>query len=254
MIELYGCGSPNVRKVVIMLEELRLSYTFHYTDIMRGQSHTPQFLAMNPLGRVPVLIDREGPAGSEPIFESGAILIYLAEAYQGAEFLPRQGGARYATIKWLMLQMANVGPMFGQHNHFTVTSENSQSYAAKRYRDQASRLYHVLNDRLAQAPWLAGADYSIADIATYPWAVYVENHGFDWVDLPHLAEWRSRMEERPAIAKAKIKMQGFIDNDTISSKKVTQKELNELFWLEGDEGPSVDLTRLYPNRGRQLQN
>lgn len=241
MITLYGCGSPNVRKVVIMMEELGLEYETSFVAVMNGAQFEPSFLALNPLGRVPVIVDSDGPAG-EPIFESGAILLYLAEAYGHGELLPAAGRERYAVMKWLMLQMANIGPIFGQHNHFIITPDEATSYAARRYREQASRLYRFLDRRLAEVPWLAGGDYSIADIATYPWALYVERHGMDWDDLPHLRAWRDRIEARPALARVNTTMQRFVADDMKYAAEATQESFNRFFWREEDDGPKVDLT------------
>jgi len=241
MITLYGCGSPNVRKVVIMLEELGLEYEISFVAVMNGGQFEPSFLALNPLGRVPVLVDSDGPAG-EPVFESGAILIYLAEAYGREDLLPALGRERYAVIKWLMLQMANIGPIFGQHNHFIITPDHATSYAARRYREQAARLYRFLDARLADVPWLAGGNYSIADIATYPWALYVERHGMDWEELPHLRAWRDRIEARPALARVNATMQRFVADDMKYAGEATQESLNRFFWREGEDGPQVDLT------------
>ena len=241
MIELYGCGSPNVRKIAIMLEELGLEYQTRYVAVLTGAQFEPSFLALNPLGRVPVLVDPGGPAG-EPIFESGAILIYLAEAYGRPDLLPEAGPGRHAVMKWLMLQMANVGPIFGQYNHFLITPDEAGSYATRRYREQARRLYFFLDERLANVPWLAGPDYSIADIATYPWILYAERHGMNWDELPHLKDWRQRIEARPAVARADAAMQRFVAEDARSAREATQESFNRFFWREGDDGPRVDLS------------
>jgi GST-like protein len=240
MIELYGCGSPNVRKIVIMLEELGLEYETRFVAVLHAAQFEPSFLALNPLGRVPVLVDPDGPAG-EPVFESGAILVYLAEAYDRADLLPSSGPARYAVMKWLMLQMANIGPIFGQHNHFLRMPDEAGSYGARRYRDQARRLYRFLDERLANVAWLAGRDYSIADIATYPWAVYVERHGMTWEELPHLRAWSERIEARPAVVKADASMQRFSPDDASAAREPTQENLNRFFWRE-DDGRGVDLS------------
>lgn len=240
-IRLYGCGSPNVRKVAIMLEELQLDYETQYVAVMNGAQFAPEFLALNPLGRVPVLTDAERLPG-EPLFESGAILIYLAEAYARPDLLPSDGAERHAVLKWLMLQMANVGPIFGQHNHFIITPDEAHGYAARRYREQAARLYRVLDERLAESPWLAGERYSIADIATYPWVLYAERHGMAWEALPHLAAWRARIEARPAVARADSRMQAFVADDARAAATATQESFNRFFWRESDDGPRVDLS------------
>lgn len=241
MIELYGCGSPNVRKIVMMLEELGLEYQTRYVAVLNGAQFEPSFLALNPLGRVPVLVDADGNAG-EPIFESGAILIYLAETYHRSDLLPTNGPNRHAVMQWLMLQMANVGPIFGQYNHFLITPDEAGSYATRRYREQARRLYFFLNEQLAERDWLAGSAYSIADIATYPWILYAERHGMHWDELPHLRKWMDRIEARPAVARANTSMQRFVDDDARSARQATQESFNRFFWREETGGPRVDLS------------
>jgi GST-like protein len=176
MLELYGMASPNVRKVGILLEELGLAYRLQHVAVFRGDQFEPGFLQMNPLGKVPVLVDPDR-GGGVPIYESGAILFYLAEAYGG--FLPAHGMARYEVMEWVMVQMANIGPMFGQHNHFRMLGAQADAYAAARYRSQCERLYRLLDERLAHREWVAGEAYSIADMAIHPWAGYLEQHGFD---------------------------------------------------------------------------
>ncbi|KXU33840.1 hypothetical protein A0J57_04160 [Sphingobium sp. 22B] len=193
-------GSPNVLKVAIMLEELGLDYRFHHLDVLLGGSATPEFLAMNPLGKVPVIVDHEGAPGQQPIFESGAILIYLAETYK-SDLLP-PAPARWDVIKWLIAQVALAGPMLGQLNHFQLVAKQLDSYAGRRYRDQAGRVYRDFDTRLGVAPWLGGSDYSIADIAMYPWAGYFSRHGFAAEDYPNLIAWREKIDQRPAVQRA----------------------------------------------------
>ncbi len=241
MIELYGCGSPNVRKVAIMLAELDLPYSQHYVAVLNGAQFEPAFLALNPLGRVPVLVDPEGPAQGDPIFESGAILIYLAEAYGRPDLLPADGADRYQVMKWLMLQMGNIGPIFGQHNHFLITPDHAQSYAGQRYREQAARLYRLLDAELAKRPWLADYGYSIADIATYPWVLYCERHGMEWADLPHLHAWMDRIEARPAVQEADQMMKKFVADDAAHIATATQETFDRFFWRQAS-GPGVDLS------------
>jgi GSH-dependent disulfide-bond oxidoreductase len=203
MIDLYGMSSPNVRKVLILLEELALPYRLCHVDLF-GAQLDERLAALNPLGKVPVIVDPELAGGGQPIFESGAILIYLAEKH--GRFLPSDGPARYEVLQWLMVQMANIGPIFGQHNHFSLVRAKSHpgedAYAAERYRALAAGLYAQLDDRLAASPWLGGADYSIADMATWPWALYLERHGFGWDAHRHLARWQATIAERPAVARA----------------------------------------------------
>ena len=240
MIELYGCGSPNVRKIAIMLEELGLAYERRYVAVLNGGQFEPSFLALNPLGRVPVLVDHDRLPG-EPLFESGAILIYLAEAYRSTDLLPRDGAGRYSVIKWLMLQMGNIGPIFGQHNHFIITPDHAASYAGQRYREQARRLYHLLDEQLAGREWLASCGYSIADIATYPWVLYAERHGMDWGDLPRLWAWKERIEAREAIRRADDAMQFFVDEDARHVGMANQEGFDKFFWRE-QAGPRTDLS------------
>jgi GSH-dependent disulfide-bond oxidoreductase len=195
-VELYGMGSPNVRKISIMLEEVGQPYVFHHVEVFRSGQFSPAFRGLNPNGKVPVLVDR---SRGEPIviFESAAILIYLAEKH-GA-FLARQEPARSHTLQWLMIQACNVGPLLGQLNHFLLAAPTASDYALERYRREGERLYRLLDQRLATQDNLAGAAYSIADIATYPWALYLERHGFAPEDYPHLAAWREKVGARPAV-------------------------------------------------------
>jgi GST-like protein len=238
MITLYGLSSPNVTKVAIMLEEAGLTYDMRHVNVFGGQQFEPDFLAMNPFGRVPVLVDEKGPAKGAALFESGAILIYLAESYAPA--LIGTGPARNAVICWLMGQMANVGPMFGQHNHFLTLASEKDSYASQRYRDQALRLYGVLNQRLSQSAYLAGEAYSIADVATFPWALYVRKHGFTWEEFPHLRRWRDAIVERPAVQRSKKAMEtNFGPKDAEAVRSSTPAGIDKFYWRQGT-GPQPD--------------
>jgi GST-like protein len=201
MIELYGGGSPNAAKISLMLEEIGRPYTMHAVRVMRGDQFTPEFLKLNPLGKYPVIIDHEGAGPDQPIFESGVILTYLAETY-APELLPAAGPGRWETLKWLTVQTAWVGPMMGQHAHFRSQATEQDGYAATRYRTLATRIYQTLNDRLKDNAWLAGARYSIADIATYPWVNALPFYGFDFADYPELQAWRDRVAARPATVRA----------------------------------------------------
>src|SRR5260221_10360928 len=240
MMELYAASSPNVRKVVIALEEVGLPYRLGHTIGFGGEQFTPEFLALNPLGRVPVMVDPDAPGG-ETLFESGAILIYLAEQYGRPDLLASDGAARYGALKWLMFQMGSVGPIFGQHNHFIITPDHGDSYAARRYREQAWRLYSILEARLGEVPWLAGDAFSIADIATYPWALYVTRHGFDWAGLPRLAEWCERIAARPAVSRADAVMIEVAEAHADASLNDRPADLDRFFWLD-QGGPPSDLT------------
>ena len=201
MITLYGMGSPNVVKIVIALEEIGQPYALRHVDVMRGEGQHAEFLALNPLGKVPVMVDGNAAGDVGPIFESGAILIYLAETYAPA-LLPSSGGERWEVLKWLIAQVAYAGPMLGQMNHFQLVASEANSYGGRRYRDMARAVYRDFDARLAQAPWLGGSSFSIADIAMYPWAGYLSRHGFSPDDHPHLLAWRDRIDARPSVKRA----------------------------------------------------
>ena len=169
MITLYGMTSPNVVKVIIALEELGLPHQLKTVDVFSGQQFEADFVKLNPNAKVPVIVDSEGPGGKPyTVFESGAILLYLAE--KTGKLLPTEGAARYDIIQWLMVQLTGVGPMFGQFVHFFRFAPQGNDYSVSRYRTQVKRVCEVLEGRLAAAPFLGGAEYSIADVATFPWA------------------------------------------------------------------------------------
>jgi len=196
MIQLYTWGTPNGKKVSIMLEEVELSYDVHAIDIGRGDQLTPDYLAINPNNKIPAIIDSDGP-GEKPLklFESGAILMYLAE--KTGQFLPRDMAKRYEVIQWLMFQMGGVGPMFGQANYF-YKMEEKVPYAIERYYKEAVRLYKVLDQTLGQREYLAG-QYSIADIATYPWVGRHDGHNVKLEEFPNVKRWFDTISERPAV-------------------------------------------------------
>lgn len=223
--ELHGMTSPNVRKIVLMLEEIEASYDLRLVKVFRGEQFSDDFRALNPLSKVPVLIDRE--ADGLTMFESGAILIYLAESF--ARFLPASGAARYQTLTWLFAQTSNIGPMFGQLNHFRMPSV-SAPYALERYRNICERLYRILDERLAAHPYLAGADYSIADIATFHWAGYLEQHGFAWDEHPHLKRWRDAIAARPAAQREAEKMPRLIDAPENGYASASKSDMDRFFW------------------------
>jgi GSH-dependent disulfide-bond oxidoreductase len=237
MIELYGMFSPNVRKIGIMLEELGCDYTLHHVAVFRGDQFELAFQAMNPLSKVPVLIDHER-GGGVPIYESGAILIYLAETY-GA-LLPADGMARYEVLEWLMVQMAGIGPMFGQHNHFQLLGAKAEPYAAARYRTQAQTLYRRLDERLATREWIAGGAYSIADIAIFPWAGYMEQHGFDPAAHPHLMRWRGAIAARPAVTRMQQRF-GTAFSEQETRRSATPAQLDRFFG-RAPENPMADFS------------
>ena len=200
MIDLYTKGTPNGRKVSIMLEEVGLPYRVHVVDISKGEQFTPEFVAINPNNKIPAIVDSDGPGGKPlALFESGAIAIYLAEK-TSSPLLPAEGAPRYEVIQWAMFQMAGVGPMFGQAHHFLKFAKEDVPYGKKRYSDETRRLYGVMDKRLGEVPYLAGA-YSVADILTYPW---VGRHEFQQVDLGDFANvkrWFDTISERPAVQK-----------------------------------------------------
>ncbi len=199
MIDLYTWSTPNGRKVSIMLEECGLPYRVHRIDIGKGDQFAPDYVAINPNSKIPAIVDPDGPDG-KPIrmMESGAILIYLS-AKTGA-FLPLGVRGRYEALEWLMFQMGGVGPMFGQAHHFMRAKKDEIPYGSERYGREAKRLYGVMDRRLAATPFLA-AEYSIADIATYPWVARYEWHRVDLAAFPHVKRWFDTISARPAVAR-----------------------------------------------------
>lgn len=197
MIELYTWPTPNGHKIHIMLEETGLKYRVNKIDIGTQQQFTPDFLKINPNGKVPAILDPQGPDGKPfAVFESGAILIYLAE--KTGMFLPKDAAGRSTTLQWLMFQMANIGPMMGQFYHFRSAAPERIPYAIERYTKEVTRILNVLNARLGAVEYLAGA-YSIADMAAWPWVKYAPNFDFAWADFPHVKKWVERIAERPAV-------------------------------------------------------
>ena len=203
MITLYGMGSPNVVKVYIALEELGLPYEVKPVDVFSGQQFDAAFLKLNPNAKVPVIVDVDGPGG-EPytLFESGAILLYLAD--KTGRLLSSDPAAKFDTIQWLMTQMSTVGPMFGQFVHFIRFAPAGNEYSRSRYATQVHRVCEAIDRRLEASAYLGGADYSVADIATYPWLRLLPSlPGMEAVaKLPHLARWVGEINERPAVKKA----------------------------------------------------
>jgi GST-like protein len=201
VIELYSLPTPNGRKVHLMLEECGLPYQAHRIDITRGDQFRPDFLRLNPNGRIPVIVDTDGPGGTPfTVFESGAILWYLGE--KTGCCLPSAPRERAEVLQWLMFQMGGVGPMFGQANHFRRYAPERVPYGIARYTTEAQRLLKVLDERLAATPWLAAGAYTIADIATYPWVVDSDVRGESPGTWPHLADWVARIAARPATPRA----------------------------------------------------
>ena len=199
MIDLYTWSTPNGRKVSIMLEECGLAYRTHKVDIGKGDQFREEFVSINPNSKIPAILDYEGPNGKAlKLFESGAILIYLAG--KSGQFLPSGTRAKYKALQWLMFQMGGVGPMFGQVHHFLRAAKEPNPYAIDRYTKETRRLYSVLNRRLAHVAFLA-EEYSIADIATYPWVARYEWHKVALTDFPHVKRWFDTISARPAVAR-----------------------------------------------------
>ncbi|MBQ0958770.1 glutathione S-transferase N-terminal domain-containing protein [Ideonella sp. 4Y11] len=198
MIEVYSWATPNGHKVHIMLEECGLPYRVHAVDIGAGEQFDPAFLAISPNNKIPAIVDPDGPDGAPiSLFESGAILLYLAG--KTGRFLPASTHGKYDVLQWLMFQMGGVGPMLGQAHHFRIYAPEKINYAVERYTNEARRLYKVMNARLARSTYLGGHDYSIADIAVYPWLRSWKNQGIAWSDYPHLKGWFDEIGQRPAV-------------------------------------------------------
>jgi GSH-dependent disulfide-bond oxidoreductase len=195
MIDFYTFTTPNGRKVSIMLEEVGLPYTSHVIDIRKGDQFTSEFVAINPNSKIPAIVDRDNDLA---IFESGAILVYLAE--KTGQFLPTETKARFQVLEWLMLQMGSIGPMFGQLNHFRSYAPEHIPYAIHRYETETLRLYGVLDKQLADHEFICG-DYSIADMAIYPWVAIYEFQDLTLDQHPHLKRWVETIAQRPAVQK-----------------------------------------------------
>ncbi len=198
MLDLYTWATPNGHKVHIMLEELGLNYHVHPIDIGAGDQFEPEFLKISPNNKMPALVDPDGPDG-DPIslFESGAILFYLAE--KTGKFMPANSRGRYEVMKWLMFQMGGVGPMLGQAHHFRMYAPEKIEYGIERYTNEANRLYGVLDRRLAESKYLAGDDYTIADMATFPWIRNPDRKGVDMTNYPNVNRWFEDISARPAV-------------------------------------------------------
>jgi GST-like protein len=201
MIDLYYAPTPNTWKVSILLEECGLPYRVIPVDIMAGDQKKPEFLAINPNGRVPAIVDHDGPDGPLPVFESGAILIYVAE--KTGRFLAPAGRARAEALSWLMWQMGGLGPIAGQAHHFRRYAPPGNEYSAARFVEEAARLYGVLDGRLATNEWLAGGAYGIADMACWGWVWFHRMHGQHLNDFPSVARWFFAISARPAVQRAR---------------------------------------------------
>jgi GST-like protein len=205
-IDLYYAATPNGRKITIMLEELGLPFAIYPINIGRGDQFTPEFLAISPNNKIPAIVDPEGPEGqSISIFESGAILKYLAEKF--GQFYGSSWREKVKIDEWLFWQVGGFGPMLGQNNHFSRYAPEKIPYAIKRYQDEAHRLYRVLDTQLKNQQddgkdYVAGNGYSIADMAIFDWSRGSDNHGIDLAEFPAFASWRQRVNDRPAVQRA----------------------------------------------------
>lgn len=223
MIQLWSWPTPNGQKVHIALEELGLPYRLVPIDIGKGEQFKPEFLAITSGNhRIPAIVDDEGPEGPLALFESGAILVYLAD--KTGKLLSTEPAKRAVTIQWLMFQMSSVGPMFGQHNHFVTYAKEKVPYAIERYTNEATRILRVLDKRLGESEWLAGSEYSVADIATFPWTRTSESRGIDTTAFPNLTRWHDAMKARPAVQRGLDVMK-----ENQRTKPMTDEEKEVLF-------------------------
>jgi GST-like protein len=207
MIDLYALTSPNVQKIFIGLEEMELAYTVIPVDVWKGDNFKPEFRKINPNGRIPAIVDHDGLGGAPyTVFESGAILMYLGD--KTGRFFPADTRSRYDVVQWLMIQLTGIGPIFGQFTHFKRFAGGGNDYAMSRFQTEVRRLYEVLEQRLGKTAYLGGEEYSIADIATFPW---IRNHEFHTVKLdehPNVARWFKAIAERAAVKRAIAKVDG----------------------------------------------
>lgn len=198
MIDVYSWPTPNGHKVHIMLEETGLEYRVHAINIRQGDQFSPEFLKLSPNNRIPAIVDSDGPGGKPiSLFESGAILLYLAS--KSGRFLPVDMHERWTCVQWLMWQMGGIGPMFGQANHFRRYAREKIPYAIERYTNEANRLTRVLDRRLAESRFVACDEYTIADIAIFPWMRGAENRGVNLDEYPNVKRWFEQIDLRPAV-------------------------------------------------------
>jgi GST-like protein len=228
MIDFYGLTSPNVQKIFIMLEECGLPYNFKPVDVWASAQHAPEFEKLNPNKKIPVIVDSEGPGGKPyTVFESGAILMYLAE--KTGKFMPKDMAKKYDVIQWLMVQMSGIGPAFGNFTHFNLFAPKpGNEYSFSRYKSEMLRLYELLDKRLGQAKYLGGDEYSIADMATFPWTRQHQAHGANIDSKPNLKRWFDELSARPAI-KAMAAKQA----DIKSSRETATEDNKDRFFNRG---------------------
>jgi GST-like protein len=201
LIDLYTWPTPNGHKIHIMLEETGLEYRVHPIDIGAGEQFKPEFLAISPNYKIPAMVDQRGPGGKRlALAESGAMLFYLAS--KTGRFLPQDERGRWEVMQWVMFQMGHIGPMLGQAHHFLQYAPEKIEYAMNRYRNEANRLYGVVDRQLEKNEWVAGGEYTIADMSIMPWLRFPERQGVNIDDYPRLRKWRDRIAARPAVKKA----------------------------------------------------
>lgn len=222
MIDVYSWATPNGHKVHIMLEECGLPYRAIPVNIGTGDQFKAEFLKISPNNKIPAIVDPQGPDGRPiSLFESGAILLYLAA--KTGKFLPRSDRDKFEVLQWLMFQMGGVGPMLGQAHHFRIYAPEKIDYAVNRYTNEAKRLYGVMERQLAKHPYIAGSDYSIADIAIFPWLRSWQNQGIDWSDYPRLKTWFDTLSERPAVKRG-------VEVLTALRKPITDEKAREVLF------------------------
>jgi GST-like protein len=205
MIDFYALTSPNVQKIFIMLEECELPYNLKTVDVWANEQFTPEFTKINPLQKVPAIVDSEGPGGKPyTVIESGAILLYLAD--KTGKFVPKDKTAYFDMMQWLMVQMANLGPMCGQLVHFSKFAGPGQEYGSSRYRTIVNKVFDVYEQRLTGRPYIAGDEYTVADMAAFPWLRNVGLLGIDLAKRPHVKAWIDKLEARDGIKRALAKV------------------------------------------------
>jgi GSH-dependent disulfide-bond oxidoreductase len=205
MIDLYALTSPNVQKIYIMLEETKLPYKEHFVDVWKGEQYAPDFIKINPNSKIPAIVDHDGPGGKPyTVFESGAILLYLAE--KTGQFLPKDPVKRYDALQWLMVQLTGIGPMFGQRVHFRRFAPPGNDYAVTRYGTEVQRLYELVDQRLATRPYICGDEYTIVDIATFPWLRNGALLDIDISNRPNVKRYIDAVSARPAVQAAMAKV------------------------------------------------
>ncbi|MCE5233826.1 MAG: glutathione binding-like protein [Mizugakiibacter sp.] len=219
MIDLYYWPTPNGHKITLFLEEAGLPYAIKPVDIRKGEQFKPEFLRISPNNRMPAIVDAAPVGGGAPlgVFESGAILLYLAE--KTGKFLPADARGRFEALQWLFWQVGGLGPMLGQNHHFAVYAPEKIPYAIDRYVNETRRLYGVLDKRLADRPFVAGNAYTVADMACYPWIVPHERQGMDLADFPHLRRWFDAIAARPATQRAYARGEPYLNAQPFSEEE-----------------------------------